>query len=174
MGTSLQVLWSELLKKLDIAIDDPILEQSEYQQVFEVVMKEYFDCSVSESMTKCTVYSFSPDEINVLHYACGYVVRKQLKQYEKNHGDVAVQYVASLGEMAVVGENSDLLAYTKQWLELVNPEGLFPLSDEAFRFFIEIELCVRIYLPHHLLRPHSEASSIGLCCHKIYTPPMCY
>ena len=51
MGTSLQVLWSELLKKLDITIDDPILEQSEYQEVFEVVVKEYFDCSVSESMT---------------------------------------------------------------------------------------------------------------------------
>ena len=93
----------------------------------------------------------------MLCYACGYVVRMLLKQYEKKHGDVAVQYVACLGEMAVEGESSDLLAYTKQWLELVNRGGLFPLSDEAFRLFIEIELCVRTYLPHHLLKPHSGA-----------------
>ena len=123
------------------------------------------------------------NELNVLRYACKYVEHKLLKQYEKKHGDMAVQYVACLGEMAVEGEGSDLLAYTKQWLESVNGGGLFPLSDEAFRLFIEIELCVhRTYLPHHLLRPHSKAGftesvhdkvfnngSIGLCCHKIYT-----
>ena len=152
MGTSLQALWSELLKKLD----NPLLEQSVCQEVFEVVVKEYFDCSVSESMTK-------PDELNVLRYACGYVGRKLLKQYEKKHEDVAVQYVACLGEMAVEGEGSDVLSYTKQWLELVNRGGLFPLSDEAFRFFIEIELCVCTYLRHHLLRPHSEAGFTKKC-----------
>ena len=63
--TSFQA-WSELLKKLDITIDDPLLEQSVYQEVFEVVMKEYFDCSVSESMTKCTVDNISPNELNVI------------------------------------------------------------------------------------------------------------
>ena len=94
----------------------------------------------------------------MLRYACKYVEHKLLKQYEKKHGDMAVQCVACLGEMAVEGEGSDLLAYTKQWLESVNRGGLFPLSDEAFRLFIEKELCVhRTYLPHHLLRPHSKA-----------------
>ena len=33
--TSLQA-WSELLKKLDITIDDPLLEQSVYQELFKV------------------------------------------------------------------------------------------------------------------------------------------
>ena len=54
--------------------------------------------------------------------------------------------------MAVKGEGDDVLAYTKIWLENVNRGGLFPLSDEAFRFFIEIELSVCTYLPQHMLK----------------------
>ena len=141
---------------MDITVDDPLLEQSLYQEVFEIVVKEYFECSRSESITTHKVDSISPDELNVLRYACGYVGRKLLKCYEKKHGDVAQQYVTCLNEMAVEGEGTDLLVYTKHWLELVNRGRLFPLSDEAFRFFIEIELCVRTYLPHQLLKTHSE------------------
>ena len=49
-------------------------------------MKEHFDCSVSESMTKCTVDNISPDELNVIHDACGYVACKLLKQYKAMAG----------------------------------------------------------------------------------------
>ena len=41
-------------------------------------------------------------------------------------------------------------------VELVNRGGLFPLNDDAFRLFIEIELCVRIFLPEHMLRTQSD------------------
>ena len=158
MGTELPSLWNDLLGKLGITIDDSLLEQSIYQEVFEIVVKEYFECSscTCESTARCTVDSISPDELNVLRYACGYVARKLLKHYEKKRGDVVEQYVTCLGDMAVEGEGADLLAYTKRWLELVNRGGLYPLSDEAFRFFIEIELCVRTYLPHQLLKTNSE------------------
>ena len=39
--TSLQA-WSELLNILDITIDNPLLEQYVYQEVFEVVVKNIF------------------------------------------------------------------------------------------------------------------------------------
>ena len=59
--------------------------------------------------------------------------------------------------MAVVGESNDVFAYTKEWLSKVNRGGLFPLNDETFRLFIEIEKCVRILLKDHILEK-SQAS----------------
>ena len=110
-----------------------------------------------------------------------YVAQKLLKCYEKKPGDTAEQYVACLGEMAVQGIGDDLLFYTRQWMELVNRGGLIPLNDDAFRFFIEIELCVCIFLPEHkVTKIHScrmytikshlmkMFSSIGHFCHKNY------
>ena len=99
--------------KLVITIDDSLLEQSIYQEVFEIVVKENFDCSSCESTARCTVDSISPDELNVLCYASGYVACKLLERYEKKHRDVVEQYVMCLGEMAVEGEGANLLAYTK-------------------------------------------------------------
>ena len=113
METKFPSLWINLMGKLDITVDDPLLEQSLYQEVFEIVAKEYFECSRSESITTHKVDSISPDELNVLRYACGYVGRKLLKCYEKKHGDVAQQYVTCLNEMAVEREGTDLLVYTK-------------------------------------------------------------
>ncbi len=156
MGSKLSSLWINLMGKLGIVIEDPLLEQSFYQNIFEVVIKEYFECSRSESTARSKADSISPEELNVLRYACGYVALKLQKCYEKMHGDIAQQYVTCLSEMAVDGEGNDLLDYTKRWLELVNRGGLFPLSDEAFRFFVEIEICVRTYLPQQLLKPSSE------------------
>ena len=83
-------------------------------------MKEYFDCSVNESMTK-------PDELNVLRYACGYVGRKLLKQYEKKHEDVEVQYVACLGEMAVEGRFRFTCVH-KAMAGIGKPRRAFPLE----------------------------------------------
>ena len=46
--------------------------------------------------------------------------------------------------MAVVGESTEFLDYTREWLSKVNRKGLFPLNDETFRLFIEIEVCANI------------------------------
>ena len=55
--------------------------------------------------------------------------------------------------MAVEGENeTDLLSYTREWLDLVNRGGLFQLNDETFQFFIHVELCVRTFLPQQLVK----------------------
>ena len=152
-------LWTELLTNLGLSAsvdDDPFLEQSLYTEIHQAVVKEYFEhthiTGNDGSVTKKSIDSILTDELNILRYACGYVARNLLKRYEKQSGEVAQQYVTCLGEMAVEGEGDDVLAYTKIWLEKVNRGGLFPLSDEAFCFFVEIELCVRTYLPQHMLK----------------------
>ena len=55
------------------------------------------------------------------------------------------QYTTCLSEMAVDGEGSDVLSYTRKWMEMVNRGGLFPINENSFHLFIEIEKCVRIY-----------------------------
>jgi len=168
MGSKLSSLWTDFIEKLGIIIEDRLLEQSFYQELFEVVIKEYFECSRPESTAKSKVDSISPDELNVLCYACGYVARKLLKCYEKKHGDIAQQYVTCLSEMAVDGDGDDLLGYTKHWLALVNRGGLFPLNDETFRFFVEIEMCVRTYLPEQLLKPNNERDFTENVHYKVF------
>ena len=172
MDKHLLSLWNDLLSKLCISVDDPLLEQSVYQEIFEIVIKEYFEGATSSScrsLPKCTIDNISTDELNVIRYACGYVAHKLLKRYEKKSGDVVQQYIICLGEMAVEGEGNDFLAYTRRWLELVNRGGLFPLNDEAFQFFVEIELCVRTYLPQHILKKHSDEDTFTQNVHdKIF------
>ena len=49
------------------------------------------------------------DELNVLRYVCGFVIRKVLERYEKKSADNVVysQYVECLGELAVEEEGDD-------------------------------------------------------------------
>ena len=41
MAKQLPLMWKELLAKLDITTDDPLLEQSVYQELFEIIVQEY-------------------------------------------------------------------------------------------------------------------------------------
>ena len=45
-------------------------------------------------------------------------------------------------------------------MEMVNRGGLFPINDNSFHLFIEIEKCVRIYLPEHLKKSKSFKDSV--------------
>ena len=153
-------LWKELVGSLKMNIDDPLLEQSLYQEVFEMCVHEYFTSSSSsnnDSAQSCEATSIlTEDELNVLRYACGYVARALLKRYEQRSGEVNSQYVACLSEMAVDGEGDDVLSYTKTWFEKINRGGLYPLNEKAFIFFTEIEKQVRVHLPQHVIKSTSD------------------
>ena len=45
--------------------------------------------------------------------------------------------------MAVNGDESDLLAYTSKWMDLVNRGGAFEVNDIAFVFFREVEVRIQ-------------------------------
>ena len=89
-----------------------------------------------------------------MQYVCGYVPCKLLKRYETKQGVKVRRFVECLGNMAVVCEDADpdLLAYTRLWIERVNRGSLFPLNDETFHFFIQIEKLVRVMLPKHITK----------------------
>lgn len=70
--------------------------------------------------------------------------------FEKKLGEVYSQYVTCLSEMLVAGEGDDILSYKREWMEEVNRGGLFPVSDNTFHLFIQMEKCVRIHLPEYL------------------------
>ena len=68
-----------MLKKLNVNVDDSLLEQSVYQEVFEMCMQEYY-VSKSSNVTECNLeVSISADELNTMRYVCGYVARSLLK-----------------------------------------------------------------------------------------------
>lgn len=92
-----------------------------------------------------------------MQYACGYVPHKLLRRYEARKGEKARRFVECLGNMAVVAEDNDpdLLAYNRLWIERVNRGGLFPLNDQTFHLFIEIEKIVRVLLPKHIIKADS-------------------
>ena len=148
----LLLLWKEMTTKLGVVIDDPLLEQCLYQELFEVCLKEHFIVTESSSPKCDREIILSADE---LRYVGGFVACHLLQVYEKRSSIVYDQYTTCLSEMAVDGEGSDVLSYTRKWMEMVNCGGLFPINDNSFHLFIEIEKCVRIYLPEHLKKSKS-------------------
>lgn len=80
---------------------------------------------------------------------------KLLKKHEKGSSVEAVQFVECLTSMAVNGEESDLMEYTRNWTCLVN-RGLFEINDTTYLLFREIELNLRKHL-FLTLQPQTSA-----------------
>ena len=109
-------LWKQFCSHVNFTDQDPLLIQSVIKYVFENMLEEYF-CSTPElPASRPTEEQFTSEELNALRYACGYVAHKLLKKYEKRGGDKANQFEMCLSEMSVVGDSSDLLAYTTNGL----------------------------------------------------------
>ena len=77
------MLWKQVTSKLAIDIDDPLLEQSLYQELFELCLKEYFRPSESSDTESVDDVTLTADELNIMRYVGGYVARTLLKHYEK-------------------------------------------------------------------------------------------
>ena len=164
---TLSSLWKNFVSELDISTDDHLFEQTMYQEVFEYCMQEYFtDCS-SRNPTEHKDVNLTADELNVVRYVGGYVARSVLRKYEKKMGENEVysQFIDCLGEMAVEGEGDDVLTYTRKWFELVNRGGLYPLNDEAFTLFANIEICVQTLLPKYMVTSDSQKESFHKSVH---------
>ena len=94
-----------------------------------------------------------------MRYACGYVPHALLKKYETKCGDRCSDYVQCLGDMAIEGEGDDVLTYTTKWLDQVNRGGLFPLNNNSFSFFVEVEKIVRVLLPKHVIHNDNDKAT---------------
>ena len=83
--------------------------QSVYQQVFEDLVPEYFARTSTVSHKKETRSALISDVMAILRYACGYVSHSLLKRFD---GEKYSHFVFSLREMAVSGDEKDVLEYT--------------------------------------------------------------
>lgn len=130
-------------------------------------MRDYFATTTSTITTQQHSEVISDDELNVMRYVCGYVIRTLLRRYEKKPGKVSLQYVECLGELAVEEKEYDdnVLSYTRKWFDKVNRGGLYPLNDIVFSLFIEIEKMVRILLPKQVLKSECDKDLFKMTIH---------
>jgi hypothetical protein len=73
-----------------------------------------------------------------------------MKKHEKNTSEASVSVVKCLSSMAVNGDESDFLQYTRGWLEKVNRGGLFEVNDLAYQLFKEIDINLQDKLVNQL------------------------
>ena len=124
---------------------NPLLVQTIIQELFESKMKSYLP---SQSLRKWpasqeSTPDLSDDEKNTLLYACGYVPVVLLKKYKKQNDQNSTSYVECLINMAVGTFEDSFYDYCRKWLEEINRGGVFEVSDEAYNFFLAVEMNVR-------------------------------
>ena len=126
---------------------------------------------LKESTPKSRTSSLSPEEENIVRYVSGYVSMKLLKKYERSFTKNAVEYVECLGSMAVDGEESSVLEYSRRWILKVNRGGLFEVNDMAYSLFREIEIHIHDRLSL-LLNPnasYTKESLVALVTSDVYS-----
>lgn len=117
-------------------------------------MKLFESTVLLRSIPPSTTVDVAPltvDEANALRYSAGYVpfsLRKKLKKRP--------EFKKWLECLAVEGEETSYLDYTKKWTEAVDRGGLFKVNDKAYQFFLDLEMRVRKHLPS-LLGPNSKS-----------------
>ena len=143
-STTVEALWKTFLSNVHIDdLHDNLFFQLVVDYVFEEVIKKEFHTSSTPTAPK---KSLTRDEQNIIRYAGGYVAQRLLTRYKKEDSEKAAGFIESLSHMAVDGNESSLMDYTKEWTKKINRGGLFELSDNTFQLFqaIELALCHRL------------------------------
>lgn len=139
-------LWRDLFSHHGFPKLSPVV----YQQVNQKLYSDLINCHLSAKLddsadgSAVEIPALTSDEENILRYVAGYVPFKLLKRYEKDLSlESTVGIIECLSAMAVNGEESSLLEYTRKWTHLVNRGGLFEVNDTTYTLFREIEKKIR-------------------------------
>ena len=76
---------------------------------------------------------------------------KLKRKFLKVKSEKSAQFVECLSRMENDGPTTSFLDYTQEWVKKVNRGGLFVVSDEAYRFFVSLELASRRKLQGQLI-----------------------
>ncbi len=141
-------LWSNLFLLLQVNCREPLFYQTVNLTLFEELLK---DDAASKDKRISTVredIQYTKEQLNIIRYVCGSVVRMVLKKYEKLKKPVSS--CECLRNMSVVdGDTSDFTSYTSEWLKKTNRGGLLLVNDQTFTFFVAIERVTQTYLPKY-------------------------
>lgn len=140
----LKKLWQNIFSKSGF----PKLSPFVYQQVNQHLFSDLVSCHINDKIdhNPVEIPPLTTDEETIVRYAAGYVPFKLLKKYEMKRSEEAVSVVECLSAMAINGEESNLLDYTRKWIALINRGGLYEINDGAYTFFREVEIKVRKHL----------------------------
>ena len=152
--TTVETLWKSFLSKISVVdVQDDLFFQLVVDHVFEELVKKEFHTSSTPTAPK---KSLTHDEQNIVRYAGGYVAQRLLSKYKKEDSEKAAGFVECLSHMAMDGNETSLMDYTKEWTKKINRGGLFELSDNTFQLFQAIELALCQRLVTHLRDECSE------------------
>ncbi len=149
--TKLPQMWKSFLQTVDIELD-PMVSQTANHKMYEEMIKAKFGV-VSR---KSSLATLSKDEECVVRYAAGYIPFVLLKKYHNSHSMVSASIVECLSSMAVNGDESNFLEYTRDWLVKINRGGLFEVNDVAYCLFKEIEIDFQGKLKDRLIQSESS------------------
>ena len=130
---------------------DPLLLQKATQEYAVMLLQKKYGegsrSSISMTEEKEKRRQTMAEEENAIRYASGYVVEVLEKRYEKSPITISRCLMSMEEGMAREGYSADeeegsFLGYTHAWLDLINRGGLFRVSDDVYKFFLELELCM--------------------------------
>lgn len=149
-------VWDNVFSSLGLQCEDKLICQSTNEKLFKMLLTNRFSKLVpQEGAARSTeTVVLTKDELNVLQYVGGFVPHALLKRFER-HSKKYEKYFECLGDMAVGSDSSDFLEYTKEWISKVNRGGLFPLNNQTFLLFSEVEKTTRTLLASRILNKRS-------------------
>ena len=125
----------------------PCVYQHVNQKMYSDLVNSHFSAVMSVVNNDAVkVPDLTTNEENILRYAAGYVPFKLLRDREETFAIKSPGIVECLSAMAVNGEESSLLDYTRNWVLQINRGGLFEINDMTYSLFQEIEMKVRRHL----------------------------
>ena len=91
----------------------------------------------------------SSDELNIIRYVAGYVVKNLLRKFKKPDDPRSAYFLDCLNQMEIeyVPNEDELeeIAFTKRWIEIVDRGGLFKVNDRTLYHFVEIESYIQTF-----------------------------
>ena len=108
--TELPDMWKRFLQTVDHEFDTLVC-QTINQKLFEETIIGKFGVQPRRSSQA----SFTRDEECIVRYTSGYIPFVLMKKHEKNPSEASVSIIECLGSMAVNGDKSDFLEYTRSW-----------------------------------------------------------
>ena len=124
-----------------------LLAEHVNEKIFTDCLLKNASSEAHSTTSDCTANThLTDDEANALRYVAGYVPFSLQKKFGHRP-----EFKHSLACMAVEGSSDEgsvdsYLYYTKDWIGRVNRGGLFRVNDQAYTFFVGLEMKVRQHL----------------------------